>query len=101
MNTGSRTYKITEEDTSEIAAYAFYNHKMLAFLELNEGLKTINNYAFGNIQKLRTIMLPTSITPIKSNAFDSTAIKSIFYLGTTQMTREDKILEKQQQKQRK
>ena len=36
MNTGSRTYKITEEDTTEIAAYAFYNHKMLAFLELNE-----------------------------------------------------------------
>ena len=81
--------------------YVFYNHKTLAFLELNELLTTINNYAFGNIQKLRTIMLPKTLTTIKSYAFNSTAIKSIFYLGTTQMTREDKILEKQQQKQRK
>ena len=49
MNTGSRVYKITEEDTTEIASYAFYNHKMLAFLELNEWLTTINNYTFVNI----------------------------------------------------
>ena len=26
MNTGSRTYKITEEDTTEIARNVFYNH---------------------------------------------------------------------------
>ena len=55
-------------------------------------LTTINNYTFANIQKLRTIMLPKTLTTIKSYAFDSTAIKSIFYLGTTQMTCEDKIL---------
>ena len=100
MNTGSRIYNI-DSFTTEIAAYVFYNHKTLAFLEINEGLTTINNYTFANIQKLRTIMLPKTLTKIKSYAFDSVTIKSIFYLETIQMTCEDKILEKQQQKQRK
>ena len=44
MNTGYRTNKITE-----ITAYAFYNNKMLVFLELYERLKTINNNTFANI----------------------------------------------------
>ena len=38
-------------------------------------------------------MLPKTLTPIKSYAFDSTAIKTIFYLETTQMTCKNKILD--------
>ena len=37
-------------------------------------------------------MLPKTLTTIKSYAFNSEAIKSVFYLGTTQLTSEDKIL---------
>ena len=46
-------------------------------------------------------MLPKTLSTIKSYTFDSTAIKFIFQLRTTQITSKNKYLVNEHQKQRK
>ena len=51
----------------------------LKSVTLGEGTVEIGDYAFNQCTNLETINIPNSITSIKSNAFDGTAIQSFLY----------------------
>ena len=49
-----------------------------------EGITSIGDYAFMNLQKVTKITIPKSVTSIGYMAFAHTGLKSLFYEGTTE-----------------
>lgn len=68
--------KITEvvlgENVERIDRGAFYNCSQLTTIKLNEGLEIINICALCNCPKLQRVIIPSTVTICKSNAFYGT-----------------------------
>ena len=99
--------KISELDLSNctklqtIGDYAFYGCNVIKSLKLNDGLKTIGNYAFANRnpyiaqdgnnfyqidrsnKKLQEIIIPDSVTDIGASAFANYSAVTTVSLGTS------------------
>ena len=66
----------------------FGDFRMLESLELSEGLSEIGNYAFNGCEKLKNVVLPSSLTTIENDAFRKCGFKgiavpeSVEYIGT-------------------
>ncbi len=61
------------EGVTSVGAYAFYLPETGSYnvhlINLSSTIKTIGQYAFGNIKKLKMISIPSSVTTIDNNAF--------------------------------
>lgn len=66
----------------------FGDFRMLESLELSEGLSEIGNYAFNGCEKLKNVVLPSSLKTIENDAFRKCGFKgiavpeSVEYIGT-------------------
>ena len=65
---------------TEVGAYAFYYNFTVTKMILPEGLKKINDSAFGNNRNLNTIILPESLTSIEGYAFSSCSSLNSIYI---------------------
>ena len=71
------------EGLKSIGNYAFYGCDGVLSLVLNEGLETIANNAFTDCDNLKAVELPSSITSMGENVFDSCPKLTIYcYSGT-------------------
>lgn len=74
---------VLPETVTSINAYAFYNHKELKTLTLNEGIKKIYNATFFGCDNLAELKLPSSVISIESAAFTGSGLKKIYISGST------------------
>ncbi len=63
--------KVTITDASDIYYGAFYNCSNITEINLNDGLKTVGDYAFYGCSKLDTFKLPSSLTSLGAYAMDN------------------------------
>jgi hypothetical protein len=61
----------------KIQVYAFLNNQYLEELNLNEGLKYINSYAFQQTKKLETLMMPRTLLGIDNNFASDSSIREV------------------------
>ena len=79
------------EDVTSIGYRAFAGCTKLANVELNEGLQTILDEAFGNCV-FTSIEIPVSVASIGANAFKGCAnLKTINYAGTADQWADFKV----------
>ncbi len=57
---------------------------MLQNIELPDGMTTLNEQAFDGAYNLEYVVLPAGMREIGNGAFDNTALKTVYYKGTTE-----------------
>lgn len=68
-----------ESGATSIGAYAFYNCKSLALIDIPSTVTTIGTYAFGYCESLRGVVLPDAITVFNAGVFYN--CKSLEYIN--------------------
>ena len=77
-----------------IGRQAFQGCYQLEFVDILEGMKTIEDQAFNGCKNLKVVKLPTSLTHLGTKVFtDCPKLKTIAYAGTTKMWAETFLAE--------
>lgn len=71
----TRRYR-TPDGTVRVGARAFFEHSHLEQLEITEGTSTIEPEAFMRSERLRTVILPSSLRRLEARAFATTSLIS-------------------------
>lgn len=74
-----------ENSVTQIGAYAFYNNGVVEKVILNKNLLSIGDYAFYNCS-IETLIVEGDLSAIGTKAFESNALKTVYFKGTVPHT---------------